>query len=454
MSASKEDIADFKFILEEAVRLKKLLNESTAKYFKISSANQLNTINTTIEAPKNLSQNTSTPSFKIHLSPASRHKLTNIAKRHIKAENMELSVDPAEMFMAICDALYIYIHKNKTIDDKSYTKILNNSTKIISNNMEDREFYFPLSAKIEGGKSIELGSVKILHKADFSNEIKKLTISERTRILNEHFDLIQNPYDTFLHITIPKCLKELAYKRAVNIANLVISIIHLFAAFFKIKSDFIFLAMNPTPNIRGLYFTKSFSSCIDFNASIIFPVGLDILWNKIEKGKTSYLWKVIDKVIYLAINQTKNEQLSDRLIDAIIWFGDAVRDTNKKSQIIKLVTALERLVILKIEKDDNNLTQRFYQRTSCLIARGTTGDQKEWMRKSKKLYELRCDLVHGSFSFNKSHEHLLNFCPFILTSNAIFSACVIFNEIGLEKTKYETDLQTMYNNITRTNEVN
>ena len=52
------------------------------------------------------------------------------------------------------------------------------------------------------------------------------------------------------------------------------------------------------------------------------------------------------------------ECLGDRLIDAFYWFGDASRDNNSSAQVVKLVTAMERLVTVKNEEKNGDITKK------------------------------------------------------------------------------------------------
>ena len=99
--------------------------------------------------------------------------------------------------------------------------------------------------------------------------------------------------------------------------------------------------------------------------------------------------------------------MGDRLIDAFYWFGDASRDNNSSAQVVKLVTAMERLVTVKNEEKNGDITKNFYSRVSCLIAI-YHGEIDKWKNQAKKSYELRSDLVHGSQSLYNTYNIELN----------------------------------------------
>ncbi len=135
--------------------------------------------------------------------------------------------------------------------------------------------------------------------------------------------------------------------------------------------------------------------------------------------------------------------MGDRLIDAFYWFGDASRDNNSSAQVVKLVKAMERLVTVKNEEKNGDITKNFYSRVSCLITI-YHGEIDKWKNQAKKSYELRSDLVHGSQSLYNTYNIELDFDPFKLAYPAILSACIGFYMLDLELNSYEEKLKNMY----------
>jgi hypothetical protein len=75
------------------------------------------------------------------------------------------------------------------------------------------------------------------------------------------------------------------------------------------------------------------------------------------------------------------------------------------------------------------------------------GEIDEWRSKSKQIYNLRSDLVHGSQSIYKNYGANLGFDPFQLAYPTILSACILFYKIGLELNPYEETLQKVYSEL-------
>lgn len=91
-----------------------------------------------------------------------------------------------------------------------------------------------------------------------------------------------------------------------------------------------------------------------------------------------------------------NRPLSRRFLDAAQWFGEASRDESPSTQVVKYVTALERMVMTE-EKDD--ITRLVTERVAAFCFDGISAtDRDAWREKARTAYALRSKLVHGSMS--------------------------------------------------------
>jgi hypothetical protein len=97
-----------------------------------------------------------------------------------------------------------------------------------------------------------------------------------------------------------------------------------------------------------------------------------------------------------AANPEIQRPLSRRVLDAVYWFGEGVRDTTNAARVVKYVTALERLLMTE-EHDD--IAKLVSQRASafCLIGNEARTLQ-DWRDDAVLAYDLRSRLVHGDIS--------------------------------------------------------
>lgn len=88
--------------------------------------------------------------------------------------------------------------------------------------------------------------------------------------------------------------------------------------------------------------------------------------------------------------------ISRRVLDAIFWFGEGVREKGHAARVVKYVTALERMLMTS-ERDD--IAKLVSERCAAFCL--TTDEPKslpQWRAEALRLYDLRSRLVHGDMS--------------------------------------------------------
>jgi len=438
MAATKKDIEDFQFIIGEGVRLNKLLNDSYESYandFETKYDSMFATINT----PKDVYEsNKNQKRFQFHLSSKAQRKLQEITDRQIRQNHLVYELTASEYINDIKDSIYIHIKSNQEFDSSGCSSLLSKAYKRAKSKMRKVRYFFPFhAASIIPNKDISIGSVTITHK---DNIYPKVSDEERQGVFIS--DNKQSDYNSFLCIDIPKCSIEIGKKRADNVADFIYGVIKVFAVSYQVNTEQVVLNKNPTESNTSHYITcndNEYNVCGSFS----FSENLEEFWKGFEEDLNSELGVIIRKLVEYAASPINKNCLSDRLIDSFCWFGDASRDNNEHSQVIKLVTAMERLVTLSIEKKDKELTKRFCSRISCSIA-VFHGEIDMWKSEAKRIYELRSDLVHGTQTLHKSYGLSLNFHPFQLACLSILSSCISFSTVGLELINYEKKLQEMF----------
>ncbi len=87
--------------------------------------------------------------------------------------------------------------------------------------------------------------------------------------------------------------------------------------------------------------------------------------------------------------------LTERFLDALSWYGQAISDNLHSTKIVKYVAAWERLVITKKERD---LTSTACRRIAMLAYDGCREPYEQTLKKAKDVYEWRSNLMHGTSS--------------------------------------------------------
>ncbi|MGO2338975.1 MAG: hypothetical protein ACTH5M_00065 [Psychrobacter sp.] len=294
-------------------------------------------------------------------------------------------------------------------------------------------YFFPFNAAgLNPEKEINIRDLKIIHKD---------SVYAKVNDDNHHRFFLKSNEDSFnclLHIPIPESSSKLSKHRAVSVANFIYGVIRVFATSYHYKADQIIL-LNHSFHKDTTHYIANSNDDYWIEGSYSFNEDLKGFWGLFEEDLKSDIGTVISKLANHAISINSNECLADRLIDAFYWFGEAAKDNNENTQIIKLVTAMERLVTLS----DKDITKNFCNRIACTIAT-YHGDLDRWKSDLSKIYDLRSNLVHGSRSLYKSYDLPLDFNPFQLAYRAILSTCILFDKVGLELSVKESKLKNIY----------
>jgi hypothetical protein len=126
-------------------------------------------------------------------------------------------------------------------------------------------------------------------------------------------------------------------------------------------------------------------------------VGFAEGWSKdIPGSEFRYFLDLFGIAMEVAVNPDLRRPLSRRLLDAIYWFGEAVRETTDAARIVKYVTALERMMMTQ---ERNDIADVVSDRVAAFIwIDDRSKTLEEWKRVVSDLYDLRSRLVHGDMS--------------------------------------------------------
>jgi hypothetical protein len=126
-------------------------------------------------------------------------------------------------------------------------------------------------------------------------------------------------------------------------------------------------------------------------------VGFSTGWSKgIPDSGFRHFLDLIGIALEAAVNPNLQRPLSRRLLDAIYWFGEAVRESTDAARIVKYVTALERMMMTQ-ERDD--IAGVVSDRVAAFIwIDNRSKTLAEWKAVVARLYDLRSRLVHGDMS--------------------------------------------------------
>jgi hypothetical protein len=117
-------------------------------------------------------------------------------------------------------------------------------------------------------------------------------------------------------------------------------------------------------------------------------------YEMLSKPHMVYFIKLYSIALEVTVDPDLNRPISRRFIDAIQWYGEAVRDSSLSTKTVKFITCLERMLMTD-ERED--IASVIAQRLAALCF-SEECSRSEWFEKTKKIYDLRSRLVHGSIS--------------------------------------------------------
>ncbi|KJI41004.1 HEPN domain-containing protein, partial [Enterobacter hormaechei] len=333
------------------------------------------------------------------------------------------------------------------IDHDGCLKILNEVVNRIKDSLLDEDFYFPILANGLEKDEINLGIASIIPKENIFSDIQPNFTTDVIELAEEFCNSQLHPYKHFLKITIKNCSKERRKYLSKQIANFIVGIIQLFSEHFQIDSDVVALSLNPYPNYESFYITNNddgYNYCFSSKGTIVHSA---VFWQKFKQENASELGSIIKQIIIHATTPKSNPVLVDRLIDAIFIFRSAMQDNDDSSKIVKLTTALERLV--NTQKD--NITSTFISRVTLLLNMYHK-DNSDWSSIAKEMYNYRSEIVHGSWSLYRQTKPLYAGRYSELTSKALISACIGFFHVGLKREDDIKLINSFYDYLSKNNQ--
>lgn len=159
------------------------------------------------------------------------------------------------------------------------------------------------------------------------------------------------------------------------------------------------------------------------------PLGEDV-WRQTSSDHVRDTLHLMGLAIKNTHNLSKPPELSNRFIDAVHWYGLAMRDPNPSTRLVALVMAVERLLLPKKVYPIES-TVRF--RSAPLVR------WKRHRKRLKKIYETRNLLAHGKLSSRAPELYTACRDANIFANSVLFECLHLFGENGLTKSGVSVD---------------
>ncbi|CAI1543461.1 HEPN domain-containing protein [Serratia quinivorans] len=448
MSACKLDTVDFNFIMAECLRVgKRLSGDNIMEEHNLEYNGLHGGLGMMITVPARVYLKNKGGNYpQLHLSYAAHDRFFDIARRQINSKRLGSHITVSEFVSFLKDEFYIHvIIDDETDDQRGYSRLVDRTIRNAFKKMDSERFYFPMLA-LGLDQDIEIGSAKIVCRDTVFNMAKPFFDKSIINRADDFCDSGEFPYNHFLIVNVTKRSNKLRTRVAKNIAEFIVGIFHIFSEHYNISHEFISLSFNSLPRYNGFYFINK-NKKLNYNFSSKGKVlWSDVFWSKFQSDFKDDLKDIISKLIEMALDPSRENIIADRLVDSIYMFSSSLYDKDKAFRVVKLTTALERLVSLTADKNSGITTLNFKNRVASLAA-VYYGDLDKWVVIAQKMYDMRSGIVHGSSSIYRGGNEINTREYSQLAARAIISACFGFSSLGLDTPDKDKILSDFYKGL-------
>lgn len=300
-----------------------------------------------------------------------------------------------------------FIVEGRPIDTKQIDRLLAATGRAALKKCKDITYFIPCHLMTtKTPETLQIGPVLFLNRKSFRRAIlKKIKdyvnsgdIDRRQlkrKLLAQAIRYYRN-FDWVAQVEISNCDKKMSETIANRAVTSALDCLHLLIG---AKWTYRMRVGGPAMrrDRRGQLTLSSDKLDVSVSSSGVGQINFEEGWHRsLENPEYRHLLHLMGVALEAAVTPDLNRPLSRRFLDAAQWFGEASRDDSPSTQVVKYVTALERMVMTE-EKDD--ITRLVTERVAAFCFDGrNTDDLDAWKEKARTAYTLRSKLVHGSMS--------------------------------------------------------
>lgn len=440
---SKEDVEDLEFIFSEIIRFLKgfysFENIDSHRLF-LESEPQFSIF---CRIPTSIRKE-----GELVIGSKAHNRFYDIAKR-IRAPNkikIERDLTDNQLVEALKKEFAILIlENNQPVNESNACKIISRAKNNAMKQHKVVTHYIPLCFFSDfGDDEYSFGGIKIISSEKFAKECAEDKHLRETLWSTECWELSEfeeyfKSFNTILCIDVPSCDKEVSKQRAMLCSKAFLGIIQLFVG--RENGCKLRLSGQELDSQESYEVTKESDK---FNITLQLKSGgsSPIDWRNFLDSKESDLARIYALSIDEILNPKQFEVLGNRLIDALLWFSEAVIDRNIYSRIVKYTIAIERLTTTDNKDVDKSVTTRASKLISIF-----EGDREKWKKRISDMYDLRSRIAHGSLSISSNYVNRSDYWPEIITQKVIKASTIVFSSLGLDNSFKDDALKSIYEKL-------
>jgi hypothetical protein len=219
--------------------------------------------------------------------------------------------------------------------------------------------------------------------------------NDLTRLLRDQAVNYYKGFKWVAEVQVRGCDQEVSLKRAELAVFSAVNVLHLLLGAFYSDSMRVG-GPRLEPDLRGRI-SRGGDGAVEIIVSRA-PVGQPLdsrWWEFISAGDGRHYLGCAGITLEVTTDPDLMRPLCYRFLDALSWFGQAVRETSDAARFVKFITAIERIVVTN--EDDRTETVK---RRGAALCWEPNSERKVYQLSERigELYALRSKLVHGDIS--------------------------------------------------------
>lgn len=295
---------------------------------------------------------------------ASEHLVSLSARGMKNFEEIRGRVDPARYRQAVAREVYgRFVVEGRAVDEQEVARVLGSAKRWIEQTIDDWTVHIHPSAPSDPvAEAVSIGPIRI------------------------------NPVPNrgwYATVVIPECDEPTAERRALMVCGAALDAIALIVAGRPAHNPFVASTRHLVATVVGI--DKSGDDDPPPHSGEPLLAAL--------KSDGGQLLSAFADLLHTIADPAGTDPVAERIVDALGWYGLAMRESEPAARIVLFVNALERLTVTG---DHQGVGDRVVRASAKLAAAAATaegsGHETDWETLSDRVYEVRCDLVHGTRS--------------------------------------------------------
>jgi len=375
-------------------------------------------------------------------------KVGEISKRHLATQgDLNQRIDGERFRSGVAQELARrFLKEDRPVDERQTARMFAAAIKSVKRKVYDLTHFVPCVVLLDNDPDqFEIGPVKFIWMKDFLADNHEMIISRDPELVSRDLIPYYSRFPWVAQITVPQCDEPTSNKRATMAIEGALDALRLLIG----KSYTARFRQGHTP----VALTESASLRRDRTGQIGFSINRqwqdhhapDKWYEKLRQHAGLYLALIENALRSLQEDPSKASHLTQRFLDSLNWYGQAVKETHSAAAIVKYVAALERVTMTK---EHEKIAETLSRRTALLCAKRDKGEYTKQYALARDIYEWRSNLMHGSIS--PSHKTLSAICTKAagLTRFTLLASLDFFTAIEKQKPcATSADLERAYKQL-------